>query len=510
MDFCEKLDFLMNITNTTNSTLAHYTSLDASYISRLRRGERGLPKNENYVKSMVNYFAKHCVEDYQKKAMLELLRNDGIILDENDKIEDILYNWIVRKNNPNKGVESFLNDLSLFKFKSSPNIEIQKNINKKDLINNEIGIYYGIKGKREIVLAFLLSIIDSKCPQTICLFSDEDMEWLTEDPIFTAKWASLMSRVISSGNKVKIIHTVSRNLDEMLNAIRGWMPLYMTGAIEPYYYPKKRDGIFKRTLFIAPKTAALVSTSVGNMDEDMPIMLFFDENAIQAFHKEFSNYLSLCKPLMKIFTSLNKSEYYDVLLKFEKNETFTIMKMEGISILTMPEDLGIKIMLRLGNSSTDELMNYHKSRIENFKKNLQTNSFIDIIKIPDIDQIKEGRAKVAFSDMFYLEDIYYTKDEFICHLENLVFLLENFKNYHISFEYGEKYQGYMLYAKEDLGVIVAKTSSPSAIIGIDESNITAAFWDYLSQEIDISDIKRKNKDIAISKIRRLILEISNI
>lgn len=510
MDFCEKLDFLMNITKTTNSTLAHYTSVDASYISRLRRGKRRLSKNENYVRAMVTYFTKHCVEDYQKKALFDLLSDDGIILDENDKIEEILYNWIIIRTNPHKGVEGFLNDLSLFQFRSSPNIEIQKNINKKDFINSEIGIHYGLKGKRDAVLAFLRSVIDTGSPQTLYLFSDEDMEWLTDDPVFTAKWASLMSQVIRQENKIKVIHTVSRDLDEMLNAIRDWMPLYMTGAIEPYYYPKKRDGIFKRTLFIAPKTVALVSNSVGNMEESIPSMLVFDENAILAFHKEFSNYLSLCKPLMKIFTPKNKSEYYGILSKFERNETFTIMKIEGISILTMPEDLGMRIMLRLGNSSTDELMNYHKSRIENFKKNLLTNSFIDIVRMPDIDQIKAGKVKVAFSDMFYLEDIYYTRDEFKCHLENLVFLLENFKNYHISFEYGEKYQGYMLYAKEDVGVIVAKTSSPSAIIGIDESNITAAFWDYLSQEIDISDIKRKNKDITISKIKRLILEISNI
>jgi hypothetical protein len=36
--------------------------LDASYISRLRRGVRNLPKNENYVPLMADYFAKHCVE----------------------------------------------------------------------------------------------------------------------------------------------------------------------------------------------------------------------------------------------------------------------------------------------------------------------------------------------------------------------------------------------------------------------------------------------------------------
>ena len=42
MRFSEKLDYLMKVTNTTNSALASSTSLDASYISRLRRGVRNL------------------------------------------------------------------------------------------------------------------------------------------------------------------------------------------------------------------------------------------------------------------------------------------------------------------------------------------------------------------------------------------------------------------------------------------------------------------------------------
>ncbi|MDR7871024.1 MAG: hypothetical protein RIN55_09210 [Tissierellaceae bacterium] len=58
MEFNEKLDFLMNITKTSNSSLAHYLSLDASYISRLRSGKRQLPSNTNYVDKMASYFAK--------------------------------------------------------------------------------------------------------------------------------------------------------------------------------------------------------------------------------------------------------------------------------------------------------------------------------------------------------------------------------------------------------------------------------------------------------------------
>jgi transcriptional regulator with XRE-family HTH domain len=73
MNFNEKLDFLMNITKTKNSDLAMYTSLDSSYISRLRRGKRKLSKSENYVQSMADYFGKSIKEDYQKKTIFDMI-----------------------------------------------------------------------------------------------------------------------------------------------------------------------------------------------------------------------------------------------------------------------------------------------------------------------------------------------------------------------------------------------------------------------------------------------------
>lgn len=82
------------------------------------------------------------------------------------------------------------------------------------------------------------------------------MAWLYEDAAFAARWAELFTRVLMQGNRVRIIHTVARDMNEMLEAVTKWIPIYMTGAVEPYCYPRLRDGLFRRTLFIAPRTAA--------------------------------------------------------------------------------------------------------------------------------------------------------------------------------------------------------------------------------------------------------------
>lgn len=67
MEFFEKLNFLMDITNTTNSALARYVILDTSYISRLRNGKRQPPHNTKIINQMAAYFARNCSEEYQKR-----------------------------------------------------------------------------------------------------------------------------------------------------------------------------------------------------------------------------------------------------------------------------------------------------------------------------------------------------------------------------------------------------------------------------------------------------------
>ena len=267
-------------------------------------------------------------------------------------------------------------------------------------------------------------------PQTLLLFSDEATDWMAADHEFAAKWAFLMFQTLAKGNKIKIIHTVSRELDEMLNAISQWMPLYMSGTIEPYFYPKKRDGVFKRTLFIAPETAAVISSSVGGMYRLAANILFRNEKAVASFAEEFKQYLDLCRPLMRIFTAKDKEAYMETLSEFEKEQADTIIKTESISMLTMPETLVAEIIARPSCEKID-FLDYHKTRLQNFRRNIRSSSFTEIIQLPDIETVKKGKVKIAFSDVLSGGDAFYTAEEYILHLENLVHLLETYENFHV-------------------------------------------------------------------------------
>ena len=90
---------------------------------------------------------------------------------------------------------------------------------------------------------FLAEAYEAETPVTLLLHSDESKEWLYEDPDFVKDWSKLLMGIVEKGGKIKIVHTLRRNIEEMMEVIRKWVPIYMTGRIETYYCPRIRDNI---------------------------------------------------------------------------------------------------------------------------------------------------------------------------------------------------------------------------------------------------------------------------
>ena len=502
MIFHEKLNYLMDITRTTNSALALYTSLDASYISRLRRGDRKPAKNDSYIKKMSGYFSRHLLEDYQKKALKDILHKQLINFKDYDHVGQLIYDWLSNKSSHDTMVvEGFLEEISHIDLKYRP-----KSINQKLAIDSSYGlgdvsIHYGIEGKREAVISFLNMVINSGKKDTLLLFSDEDMDWLNENHAFTVKWAKLLTQVISKGNKIKIIHTVSRDLDEMMEALAKWMPLYMTGSIEPYYYPRKRDGIFKRTLFIAPETAAVISTSVGDMSDKAANFLLRDRQTVTSLINEFNSFFILCRPLMRIFAPKDRTGFLNMLDEFEHDPVDTVIKTDMVSLATMPDQTLKSILNRINHEKAPDILAYFTKRKNVFINNLRKNTITEIIHLPNIDMIKGNKVRVGFPGMLDIDDLFYEEQEYKCHLKSTIDFLNKYENYYVFLDNAIGNDGYILYVKEDLGAIVVKMGASSVIFVINESNMTAAFWDYMDSKINNLT---KSKEKVIKELQLVI------
>jgi len=284
------------------------------------------------------------------------------------------------------------------------------------------------------------------------------MKWMYESPSFVSEWAALLVTVLRNNITIKIIHTVQRDLNDMLEAVKKWMPLYTEGNIEPYYCPKIRDDIYRRSVFIAPGLAAVTSTSVLTGTEKMANLLFTDIAAVNAFEEELRAYMTLCKPLMKIYKN-DGDMFMDICIKlFEKDNALNIAGAYPLFFL-LPKK-------------------YLNEAAEDFSKLKK-----DFIKL-----LKRGvKVREIFCEPLFREknvtiwpgvDIEYTEEVWREHLNEVLKLRDEFDNYTplISSTHLDIME---IIAAEDNNAAVM-TPRP-VVFDVFESNICASIYEYIGR-----------------------------
>lgn len=474
----EKLDLLMNITNTKNSTLGRALAFDPSYISRIRTGKRGLPKNQPFLEQAAEYFVRALQAPYQKAMLAEAVTPNRPWPDDAEEARALLLAWLsVEDSFPERAISRILSGME-----SSP--DKTRELAGREVCGSaparpaETIFYYGNNGKRRAVETFLSDLCALGTPQTLFLYSDEDMSWLYEDGAFSEQWARLLLQLISNGAQLRIIHTISRGMGDMLEAVQKWLPLYITGAIHPYFYPKLRDGICRRTLFIAHGHSALTSNSIGVHTQAALNLLTYDHSAVQSLETEFMDYFALCRPLMRIFDWRNGSAYLDALTEFENSSGNLITALPTFSHFTMPASAAASIADRLKNRRLAETLKSSAARLE--KKLAEGYTATEILHLPTPEAVRSGTVRVPVCGLFSEPELCYTAEEFINHLEHVMALLRGNKGYNVllSERISEKL---IIFSKEDTGTIVARSAPPTTVFGISEQNMTAAFWEFLNR-----------------------------
>ena len=305
--FADRLDRIMAATRTSNSALARAMSFDASYISRIRNGKRGLPAKQPFIGPAAAYLAgRVCDERTRRSASSELGR---LWPEDAAEATALLESWLAGDGAHAEGlaVQQLIESLEVPDRKAGQAAGAATAQPHRRESASKVAFFYGNDGKRSAVRIFLSQLAETGEPQTLLLHSSEDMTWLHEDEGFAKEWEALMLTLAENGGRTRIIHSISREANEMWEATRIWLPLYATGTVEPYYYPLLRDGVYLRTLFIAEGHSAIASTSLGSASDSTGWlnMLVSDKHAVAALECEFSSYLALCSPLMKVHTPEN-------------------------------------------------------------------------------------------------------------------------------------------------------------------------------------------------------------
>lgn len=473
--FAERLDSLMNIAEISNTMLGRAIHMNSSHIGRLRNGARPLAKKHEYITPMCQYITTRIQKEYQINALQRLTGiGDNVLISAPDTAL-YLENWLLAKDEDKSIVTGRL--ISGFS-----KVSLDEGMPLIDGSDVKFPIRYasflhGNAGKRKAVEQFFLKILNEETPQTLLLFSDENMAWLYEDPGFAVNWGKLFRKVLLKGNKVRVIHNTSRDFNELIEAVIKWLPIYMTGMIEPYYYPRLRDDVFHRTLFIAPNTAAVVSSSIKQETDEMINFFITNRAAVKSLVKEYENYFSLCRPLMRTFTNGEVDEFHKDLSWLTRADGDASLFSAIPPLFAMSEDLVRQVSAQ---TSSRMLMPIWRKSVEVFESTIKKYSLKLTILNPEIAVTKPQILKAPIAEDFVNRDYKYSREQYLEHVKNLKTLETKYRNLEVSVS-KDLDSNMILYTKEDIGVVMAKTDFPLTAFLISEKKMINAFWDYMNR-----------------------------
>jgi hypothetical protein len=121
--------------------------------------------------------------------------------------------------------------------------------------------------------------------------------------------------------------------------------------------------------------------------------------------------------------------------------------------------------------------------------------------LPGLDDVFTGRIPIPL--MFYTGELFYSPQEYLLHLQNIIKLLETYQNYHVFIQDKKAMEHLVIYAKEETGVIIAKYEFPQVFFGLNESNMTSAFWSYMKNITNILPKEKQDKTYIIRQLKHI-------
>jgi transcriptional regulator with XRE-family HTH domain len=402
--FAQRLNSSMILAELSNVLLSKLIHADASLISRYRSGVRTPVPNSALSLQLSSVLFDRILKNGKEAELCDLMR-----IPVGDLEEELFTYWLYGKDEQEDNVHAAENILGIFD--SMPSGSALKLPDVKDvLVADTPGetIYYGVEGLRSAVLRFLSTAVENHVP-TMCLYSDMDQGWMTQDVTFLLKWASLMFASVKNETQISIIHNLDRSLDEMSDAIRSWLPLYMSGRIQSFYCRKQRNPRFTHTMFLIPGVACIRAFQVSPTDSDAIYHYYTDDKSLDIIQKEYEALLKSSSPLIH---PLPKESYPVV--------SDVIIIQNGLSLATMPEELAKSF----GDTELYENWQVNNSLLI---KKLETNSLYECIPLADEEALSAG--KVAITPFFSETPHFYTTEQYSMHLKNIIALSNEYESY---------------------------------------------------------------------------------
>ncbi len=456
---------IVNTLNINIADLSRFISYDASFISKIRTGNRAPSKPQEFIDAVCNYVATKYKSEENKKLMAILLNTELANIKTDSSYLSSLKEWFSTNSVKTKNyINDFLNNLDNFDLNEYikaihfdemkvPFVPFYK-ISSKN--------YYGIEEMKKGELDFFKATVLSKSKEPIFMCSDMPMEDMAKDIEFGKKWMFGIALSLKKGLHLNIIHNLDRPFNEMMLGLESWIPIYMTGQVSPYYLKGLNNNIYCHLNYTSG-AAALCGECINGYHNDGKYFLTTNKNELNFYKKKTNDLLSKANSLMDIYTTENQNAFNVFLSTSSKITGNRKRILSSLPIHTISDNLLIKILKR-NNISQSDIQKIKESVNEKrkiMKEILKTNKFEEDFTIFTKESFENAKPTLSLSDCFYEKQIEYTYKEYAEHVKLTLDYQSKNQNYIIKENNKRTFKNIQVLICEGNFVMISKDISPS-------------------------------------------------
>ncbi|MDO5414396.1 MAG: hypothetical protein Q4F78_02930 [Bacillota bacterium] len=456
-------DTLLTSLSINVADLSHFLNFDSSYISRIRSGQRRPSNPQDFAQNVSKYIAGHCSES-DKVTIAKLVHCTTDEINNDSLCRDKIIHWLLNEQIEKKDVVlpflSKLDEFDLNEFIRSihfdelkvPSVPFQLPTSKN---------YYGIDEMCEGTLDFFKATVLSKSKEDLIANDDTPMADKANGTDFMKKYIFAVALTLKKGLHIHFIHNINRPFEEMMMGLEGWIPMYMTGQISPYYLKDVHNKLFGHFLY-SSGAAALSGECIMDYHQNGKMYLTKNKTEMSYYRQRALDILSKASPLMDIYRIESKDAFYSFVERDIVTPGNRRSILSALPIHTLSEELLLQILNHNHIEEADKkrILDFAKKQRQLYENILPNRQIIDEIPVISEMEFLEQPMLLPLSEIFYEKDIVYTYAEYLEHMEQTITYSQNNSNYTVKQNSRYPFKNIQIRILEGKWVVISKNKTP--------------------------------------------------
>lgn len=475
--FRHNLNELLDAFSIGNTELARYLSYDASYLSRIRSGQRTPRDTAAFALSVGRFVARRCQSGGELEQLAALIGASLPADAGNEEYAREVAQYLCAKDavGSTGNMERFLQKMDEFDLEEYIRVihfnEIKASTSPLQLPTARF--YTGLSELMDAQLDFLKATVLSRSAGPVTMYSDLPMTEMSKDSQFPKKWMFGMAVMLKKGLHLNMIHNVDRPFHEMMLGLESFIPMYMTGQISPYYLSGTQTSAFRHMLWVSG-AAALQGDCIAGHIGDGRMYLTNRKSDVAHYQKRAGQLLKRASPLMEIYGPDRKEAFARFLQADSAEIGQRRSLLSSLPLYTLSDDLAKRILVRCRISEQAAIMDYVHAERQRIRQILGHSTVLDVL--PDISEEEFSRYPVGLSlaGMFYPGDIRLTYPEYREYLNQCDDFAAAHSGYTCRRDKDSPFRNIQITILEGSRVIITKNKSPAIHFVIRHPKMCAA------------------------------------